>query len=60
MEKLKKYLFQHMDVAKQSRVFDPTQLGSLSHGPHVIPTDLCTRIEQRGEWHLYLDSAHAT
>ena len=60
MEKLKKYLFQHMDVAKQSRVLDPTQLGSLSHDialyPHVFPTDVCTRIEQSGECPLYLDS----
>ena len=49
MEKVKKYLFQHI-----------TQLGSLSHDitlyPNVIPTDLCTRIEQSGEWHLYLHS----
>ena len=46
MEKVKKYLFHHMDVAKQSRVLDPTQLGSLSHDialyPHVLPTYLCT------------------
>ena len=50
MEKLKKYLFKNTDVAKQSRESDPTQLVSLSHDitwyPHVIPADLCPRIEQ--------------
>ena len=60
MEKLKKYLFKHIDVAKQARVFDPTQLGSLSHDitmyAHVIPADMCPRIEQSGEWKLYVDS----
>ena len=60
MEKLKKYLFKHMDVAKQARVLDPTQIGGMSHDisqyPHVIPSELCPRIEQSGEWKSYLDS----
>ena len=60
MEKLKKYLFKHMDVAKRARVLDPTQIGSMcqdiSQYPHVIPSELCPSIEQSGEWKLYLDS----
>ena len=60
MEKPKKYLFKHMDVAKQARVFDPTQLGSLSHDitmcAHLILADLCPKIKQSGEWKLNVDS----
>ena len=64
MEKLKKYLLKHMDVARQARVLDPTQIRSISHDisqyPHVIPSELCPRIEQSGEWKLYLDGVQPT
>ena len=58
MEKLKKYLFKRMDAAKQSRVLDPTQLGTMSDitlYPHVIPANVCLTVEQSGKWKLYLD-----
>ena len=60
MEQLKKRLFKPMDLAKHSRVFDPTPFGSLSHDiamyHQVMRADLCSSIKQSGEWKLYFDS----
>ena len=44
--KVKKYLVKHMELAKQSQVPDPAQLGSLSQGiklyPLIVPFVMCT------------------
>ena len=52
--KVKKYLFDHMGLAKQGRVFDPTQFRSSVHDmkfyPLIILVAMHTAIEEGGEW----------
>ena len=59
-DKLWKYVGKHMDLAKQARILDPTQLGALPHEiasfPLIPSTQTQRQLLENGEWKVYRDS----
>ena len=59
-DKLWKYVGKHMELAKQARILDPTQMGALPHEiasfPLIFSTQTQRQLLENGEWKVYRDS----
>ena len=59
-DKLWKYVGKHMELAKQARILDPTQMGAFPHeiasSPLIFSAHTQCQLLENGEWKVYRDS----
>ena len=59
-DKLWKYVGKHMELAKQARILDSTQMGALPHGIAsfflIFSTHTQRQLLENGEWKVHRDS----
>ena len=60
MHRVFEYVGKHMELAKQARILDPTQMGALPHEiasfPLIFSAQTQRQLLENGEWKVYRDS----